>query len=48
VRAVLDTSALLEGFDPVPPEEYAVPPAVVGEIMKGRAAARMQTLPAPV
>ena len=34
----------MEGFDPVPPEEYAVPPAVVGEIMKGRAAARLQSL----
>ena len=44
VRAVLDSSAVLEGFDPVPPEEYAVPPSVVDEVSKGRAGRRMQAL----
>jgi UPF0271 protein len=44
VRAVLDTSAVLEGFDPVPPDEFAVPPSVVDEVSRGRAGRRMQAL----
>jgi rRNA maturation endonuclease Nob1 len=44
VRAVLDTSAILEGFEPMPPAEFVVPPAVVDEVSKGRAGERMRTL----
>ncbi len=44
VRAVLDSSAVLEGFDPVPPDEFAVPPSVVEEVSKGRAGRRMRAL----
>jgi len=44
VRAVLDASAILEGFEPVPPDEFAVPPSVVEEISKGRAGRRMQAM----
>lgn len=44
VRAVLDASAILEGFEPVPPDEFVVPPSVVEEISKGRAGWRMQAL----
>jgi rRNA maturation endonuclease Nob1 len=44
MRAVLDASAILEGFEPSPPSEFAVPPAVVEEVSKGRAGHRMETL----
>jgi UPF0271 protein len=44
VRAVLDTSAILEGFDPLPPAEFAVPPGVVDEVSKGKAGERMRNL----
>ncbi len=44
VRAVLDASAILEGFEPVPPDEFVVPPSVVEEISKGRAGRRMRTM----
>ena len=44
MRAVLDASAVLEGFDPVPPSDYAVPPSVVEEVSKGRAGRRMEAL----
>ena len=40
----MDTSAILEGFEPIPPGEFAVPPAVVDEVGKGRASMRMRTL----
>lgn len=41
---MLDTSAILEGFDPLPPAEFFVPPSVVDEVAKGRAGERMQNL----
>jgi len=44
VRAVLDASALLGGFEPVPPAEFAVPPSVVDEVVRGRAGRRLQEL----
>ena len=44
MRAVLDASAILEGFEPVPPDEFVVPPSVVEEISKGRAGRRMQAM----
>ncbi len=44
MRAVLDTSAILEGFDPLPPSEFVVPPAVVDEVSMGKAGERMRNL----
>jgi UPF0271 protein len=44
MRAVLDTSAILEGYEPVPPSDFVVPSAVVDEVSKGRAGRRMDNL----
>jgi UPF0271 protein len=44
MQAVLDSSAILEGFVPVPPADFAVPPLVVEEVSRGRAGRRMQGL----
>ncbi len=44
MRAVLDASAVLEGFEPNPPSDYAVPSAVVDEVSRGRAGRRMDLL----
>jgi UPF0271 protein len=44
MRAVLDASAILEGYEPSPPDDYIVPTSVVDEIAKGRAGRRMETL----
>ncbi len=44
VRAVVDSSAILGGFEPVPPEDFAVPPSVVSEVSKGTAGRRMRQL----
>ena len=44
VQAVVDSSAILGGFHPAPPSEFAVPPAVVDEVARGREGRRMQEL----
>ena len=44
MRAVIDASAFLGGFEPVPPGDFAVPPSVVDEVARGRAGRRMQEL----
>ena len=44
MRAVLDASAILEGYEPSPPSDYAVPSSVVEEVSKGRAGDRMDLL----
>jgi UPF0271 protein len=44
VRAVLDASAILEGYEPNPPTDYLVPSSVVEEVAKGRAGRRMDAL----
>ncbi len=44
MRAVIDASAFLGGFEPVPPAEFAVPPSVVDEVARGRPGRRMQEL----
>ena len=44
MRAVVDSSAILGGFHPAPPTEFAVPPAVVDEVARGREGRRMQEL----
>jgi rRNA maturation endonuclease Nob1 len=32
MRAVLDASAILEGYEPTPPSDYVVPSSVVDEV----------------
>ncbi len=44
MRAVVDSSAILGGFEPAPPSEFAVPPSVVGEVSRGREGRRMEEL----
>ncbi len=44
MRAVLDASAILEGYEPTPPSEFIVPSSVVDEVAKGRAGDRMDNL----
>jgi rRNA maturation endonuclease Nob1 len=44
MRAVLDASAILEGFEPTPASDYVVPSSVVEEVSKGRAGKRMENL----
>ncbi|NIP35459.1 MAG: hypothetical protein GWN18_10930, partial [Thermoplasmata archaeon] len=44
MRAVLDASAILEGYDPSPPGDFVVPSSVVEEVSKGRAGDRMDLL----
>jgi len=44
MRAVVDSSAILGGFEPAPPSEFAVPPTVVDEVARGREGRRMQEL----
>lgn len=44
MKAVLDTSALLEGFEPSPPGDFVVPPSVVDEVSRGRAGRRLENL----
>ena len=40
----MDSSAILGGFHPAPPSEFAVPPTVVDEVSRGREGRRMQEL----
>ncbi|MCK4969446.1 MAG: hypothetical protein KAS77_02925 [Thermoplasmata archaeon] len=44
MRAVLDASAILEGYEPTPPSDFVVPSSVVDEVSKGRAGQRMDNL----
>lgn len=44
MRAVLDASAILEGYEPSPASDYVVPSSVVEEVSKGRAGQRMDLL----
>ena len=44
MRAVLDASAILEGYEPSPPSDFVVPASVVDEVAKGRAGDRMDLL----
>lgn len=44
MRAVVDSSAILGGFEPAPPGEFAVPPSVADEVARGREGRRMQEL----
>jgi UPF0271 protein len=44
MRAVLDASAILEGYEPTPPSDFVVPSSVVDEVSKGRAGKRMDLL----
>lgn len=44
MRAVLDASAILEGYEPTPPSDFVVPSSVVEEVSKGRAGQRMDNL----
>ena len=44
MRAVLDASAILEGYEPTPTSDFVVPSSVVDEVSKGRAGQRMDNL----